>query len=69
MNSKLVAPAKWLEKNSGTLGRKYKDLWLAISSKGVVAKSKSYAQVAGLAEGKNCLLIKVPRNPQAAFAY
>ncbi len=60
---------KWLEKNSGKLGRQYKDLWLAISSKGVVAKSKSYSQVASEAEGKNCLLIKIPRNPQAAFVY
>ncbi len=66
MVDKTAAAMKWLEKNSETLGKKYKDLWLAIGSNGVKDKSRSYSKIADQAAGKNYLLIKVPRNPQVA---
>ena len=58
----------WLKKNSETLGRKYKDQWVLVGPKGVEEHSRSYAKIASKS-GSQLLLVKVPRNPQAAYAY
>lgn len=69
MAGKVSGAVKWLQAHSEKLGKKYKDKWLAINSKGVLASSESYAKVANEAAGKDCLLIKVPKYPQTTYVY
>lgn len=61
---------RWLEKNSQSLGKKYKNQWLAIGPKGVAKHSTSYVQAAEAVRGRpEFLLIRVPKNPRSAFFY
>lgn len=66
---KIDGALKWLQTHGNELAKKYKDQWLAISSKGVQANGRSYSKIADEAAGKNCLLIKIPKYPQAAYVY
>ena len=64
------AAMNWLHKNSEKLGRQYKNQWLAIGPRGVEKHSVSYAKAAKAAEGKKSfVLIKIPKNPAAAYFY
>jgi len=59
----------WLQKNSETLGKQYKDQWLAIGPSGVKKHSKSYHDVMAIPQSKSCVIIKIPKNPSAAYFY
>ena len=66
---KITPALKWLEKNGPKLGKRYKNQWLAIGADGVKAHSVSYANVAKASEGGNYVVVRVPKNPNAAFFY